>query len=54
MSIGPNAKVSDAINLMKKYDIENIPVFDGENVGAISENGLFNKILGNSDVKMPL
>ena len=55
MSIGPNAKVSDAINLMKKYDIENIPVFDGEkNVGAISENGLFNKILGNSDVKNAL
>ncbi|MFZ4771314.1 MAG: pyridoxal-phosphate dependent enzyme [Ferruginibacter sp.] len=51
-SISPNQTVLDAIELMKKYDIENIPVFDGEtNVGAISESGLFDKILNNSDVK---
>ena len=55
MSIGPHAKVSDAINLMNKYDIENNPAFDGEKkVSAIPENGLFNKILGNSDVKNAL
>jgi len=52
ISVSPDAKVSDAISLMKKYDIENIPVFDaGKNIGAISENGLFNKILENNDVK---
>ena len=37
---------------MKKYDIENIPVFDnGNNSGAISESGLFNKILNNPEIK---
>jgi cystathionine beta-synthase len=52
IGIGPDETVMDAINLMKKYDIENIPVLDGEaNLGAISENGLFNKILNNADVK---
>ena len=52
ISIKPQQTVMDAINLMKKYDIENIPVFEGEdNIGAISENGLFNKILDSADVK---
>ena len=38
--------------MMKQYDIENIPVFKGdENIGAISESGLFNKILNNADIK---
>lgn len=38
--------VGDAVELMKKYDIENIPVIDnGNNTGAISEGGLFDKIL---------
>jgi cystathionine beta-synthase len=47
--------VSETIALMKKYDIENIPVMqDGINVGAISESGLFNKILINNDVKSQL
>lgn len=50
--ITPQSKVSDAIALMKKYDIENIPVLEeGKNVGAISENGLFDKILNSADVK---
>ena len=52
MSIKPTDTVLDAINMMKKYDIENIPVFDGEmNIGAISENGLFNRMLNDADVK---
>lgn len=45
--------VAEAIELMKKYDIENIPVMDNEiNVGAISASGLFNKILSNPDIKI--
>ena len=37
---------------MKKYDIENIPVLEnGNNIGAISEGGLFDKILNNLDIK---
>ncbi|MFN8253763.1 MAG: pyridoxal-phosphate dependent enzyme [Ferruginibacter sp.] len=44
--------VQEAIEQMKKYDIENIPVFDnGNNSGAISESGLFNKILNNPEIK---
>ena len=42
----PNNTVAEAIELMKKYDIENIPVMEkGRNIGAISESGLFDKIL---------
>jgi cystathionine beta-synthase len=52
ITVTPTQTVMDAIDLMKKYDIENIPVFDaGENVGSISAQGLFDKILNNSDVK---
>ena len=52
ITISPEQTVSEAIEMMKQYDIENIPVFNGEeNMGAISENGLFNKILNNPDIK---
>jgi cystathionine beta-synthase len=38
--------VWSAIELMKKYDIENIPVTDDTGIiGSVSEGGLFNKIL---------
>ena len=44
--------IAEAIELMKKYDIENIPVIDaGKNIGAISESGLFNKIVNDSNIK---
>ena len=37
---------------MKKYDIEHIPVMNGNGpIGAISENGLFQKIFSNPDIK---
>jgi cystathionine beta-synthase len=51
--VNPTHTVADAIALMKKYDIENIPVFNdaGENVGALSANGLFDAMLSNADVK---
>lgn len=52
INVTPAQTVMEAIELMRKYDIANIPVLDGEkNVGAISESGLFNKILANADVK---
>jgi cystathionine beta-synthase len=52
ITVNSSQNVLDAIDLMKKYDIENIPVYDdGENIGSISANGLFDKILNNSDVK---
>lgn len=52
ITITSNETVQSAIELMKKYDIENIPVMDnGINSGAISESGLFNKILSNAEIK---
>ncbi|HQW83775.1 MAG TPA: pyridoxal-phosphate dependent enzyme [Ferruginibacter sp.] len=52
ISLKKEDTVANAIDLMKKYDIENIPVMDAESsVGAISAGGLFNKILSNPDIK---
>lgn len=49
--LNPSDTVADAVALMKKYDIENLPVLkDGYNLGAISEGGLFDKILNNTDI----
>ena len=43
--------VSTAIAMMKKYEIENIPVIEkGANVGAISEGGLFDKLLNDPGI----
>ena len=44
--------IADTVELMKKYDIEHIPVMNGYGpVGAISESGLFKKIFTNPDIK---
>jgi cystathionine beta-synthase len=52
ITVSPTQTVAEAIDLMKKYDIENIPVFEGEvNRGSISAHGLFDKILNNADIK---
>ncbi len=52
VTIEPKQTVADAINLMKKYDIENVPVMNGEGiVGSLSEGGLFNKIISNPEIK---
>lgn len=52
ISVTPDQTVLEAIELMKKYDIENIPVFDnGKNAGAISESGLFDQLLQNPEIK---
>ncbi len=52
VTIEPSQTVAEAVELMKKYDIENIPVMNGNGpIGAISENGLFQKIFSNPDIK---
>ena len=52
ITVTPEQSVMEVIDLMKKYDIENIPVFKAdENVGAISAHGLFDKMLTNNDIK---
>lgn len=53
IAVHPNHQVSEAVNLMKKYDIENIPVMNeaGQPVGSISEQGLFQKMFGDQDLR---
>jgi cystathionine beta-synthase len=52
ISIESSKTVSDAVELMKKYDIEHIPVMNGSGMaGSISEGGLFQKIFANPDIK---
>jgi cystathionine beta-synthase len=48
VTIEKEKTVGDAVDLMQEHNIENIPVISqGEMIGAISESGLFNKMLGN-------
>lgn len=55
VTISPGETVADAIELMKKYEIENIPVKNGEGIiGSLSESGLFSKILANPEIKSQL
>ena len=52
VSITPAQTVADAVELMKKYDIEHIPVMnETEILGALSENGLFQKLFHNAELK---
>lgn len=52
ITVEPSQTVADAVELMKKYDIEQIPVTEGTTItGSISESGLFRKIFDNPDIK---
>src|SRR5258705_11549736 len=52
VTVEPTQTVADAVDLMKKYDIEHIPVMNGNGLmGAISEGGLFQKIFDNPEIK---
>lgn len=52
VTIGPDSTVSDAVELMKKFDIEHIPVAqDDRLIGAVSEGGLFQKVFSNPEIK---
>jgi cystathionine beta-synthase len=53
ITIEPSNSVSQAVDLMRKYDIEHIPVVSpaGEMVGSISEGGLFQHVFTNPDIK---
>jgi cystathionine beta-synthase len=53
ITIEPTQSVADAVDLMKKYDIEHIPVVqpDGNVIGSISESGLFQKVFSNPEIK---
>jgi cystathionine beta-synthase len=46
VTINPDQTVGNAIDLMKQYHIENLPVLaEGELSGAVSESGLFGRML---------
>jgi cystathionine beta-synthase len=52
VTVNADQTVAEAIDIMKKYDIEHIPVMNGEGIiGSISEGGLFNKIISNGEIK---
>jgi cystathionine beta-synthase len=53
ITIEPTQSVSEAVDLMKKYDIEHIPVVNAqcEIIGSVSEGGLFQKLFQNPDFK---
>ena len=52
ISINSKHTVSDAVSLMRKYEIEHIPVIDNQTiVGSISENGLFQKLFSNPEIR---
>lgn len=52
ISVTSSNTIGQAVSLMKKYEIEHIPVIDADEViGSISENGLFQKIFTNPDIK---
>ncbi len=52
ITVQPTNTVAEAVELMKKYDIEHIPVMNGNGpIGAVSENGLFQKVFNNPEIK---
>ena len=52
VTVEPNQTVAEAVDLMRKYDIEHIPVINGDGlIGAVSEGGLFQKIFSNPEIK---
>ncbi len=52
VSVQSSQTVADAVELMKKYDIEQIPVMNQNNIiGSLSESGLFQKIFSNPEIK---
>lgn len=52
ITVSPDHLITEAVSLMKKFDIEHIPVMDAHHiVGSLSENGLFQQIFTNPDIK---
>lgn len=52
VTIDENGTVSAAMDLMKKYDIEQIPVMmNGEITGSVSQSGLFKKLIEVPDLR---
>ncbi len=53
ITIEPSQSIAEAVELMKKFDIEHIPVIKNHTdlIGSISESGLFQKVFSNPEIK---
>ncbi|MCW5913997.1 MAG: pyridoxal-phosphate dependent enzyme [Chitinophagaceae bacterium] len=52
ITVSSDQTVSEAIELMRKHDISNLPVMNGDGfIGSISESGLFNKVIENAEIR---
>ncbi len=52
LTIDASSTVSDALAILSKYNISQLPVTEnGEFVGSLNDNYLFNKLIENSDIK---
>lgn len=52
ITLDVNDSVAHAVEMMKKYNIEQIPLTrEGNICGAVSENGLFQKVFSNPDIR---
>lgn len=52
LTVDVNATVNEALEILNKYFISQIPVTDkGEFVGSLNDNYLFNKLIENNEVK---
>ncbi len=55
LTLENNRTVAEAVEMMKKYNIEHIPVtHEGAVIGAVSENGLFQKVFSNPEIRHEL
>ncbi|PYO41545.1 MAG: cystathionine beta-synthase, partial [Gemmatimonadetes bacterium] len=51
VSVGPQATVRQALNLMSTYNVSQLPVLDGDNdIGAVAEQSLMARALGDPAV----
>jgi cystathionine beta-synthase len=52
ITVSPETPISDAVNLMTKYNISQIPVMKGhEHVGALNDNYVFAQLIKNEGLK---
>jgi cystathionine beta-synthase len=52
ITVSPETPISDAVNLMTKYNISQIPVMNGhEHVGALNDNYVFAQLIQNEGLK---
>src|SRR3954464_9630242 len=52
ITIEPTQSVAEAVDLMKEYDIEHIPVVkENELIGSVSEGGLFQRVFNNPEIR---